>query len=349
MLRPKTPRATYKRSVSRMLLGAAAVAVFSATLTPPFASIAGASLFSLFSSRDRSMERAPARAIDNSQTITLLRAATNIDPNASRGGGDVRLVGDSALIADANPFADAPSVHREHGSADQIMRYTVQEGDTLSQVATMFDVRVSTIVWANDLASGKDIHPGQTLLILPIDGVQHTVAKNDTLASIAKKYGGDEKEILVYNGLSEGTLVVGAVLTVPGGEEPRVVKKVTENRVAHGKSGSFLNPLPGAVRTQGIHGYNAVDFGAPIGTPVRAAARGTVIVARAGAWNGGYGTYVVIDHGNGVQTLYAHLSSIAVVEGQMIAQGDSVGGVGSTGRSTGPHLHFEVRGAKNPF
>jgi murein DD-endopeptidase MepM/ murein hydrolase activator NlpD len=117
-----------------------------------------------------------------------------------------------------------------------------------------------------------------------------------------------------------------------------------------GSSNWMIKPINGAVRTQGIHGYNAVDLAAPVGTPIYAAAEGTVIIANSnGAWNGGYGNYVVIKHANGAQTLYAHMSSVLVSVGESVSQGVQIGAVGMTGKSTGAHLHFEVRGAKNPF
>ncbi|MBI3075361.1 MAG: M23 family metallopeptidase, partial [Parcubacteria group bacterium] len=107
--------------------------------------------------------------------------------------------------------------------------------------------------------------------------------------------------------------------------------------------------VSGGRKTQGLHGFNGVDIGAPYGTPVYAAAAGTVIVSRPSGWNGGYGQYVVISHSNGTQTLYSHMGSIVASEGAYLEQGQILGYVGSTGRSTGPHLHFEVRGARNPF
>ena len=103
------------------------------------------------------------------------------------------------------------------------------------------------------------------------------------------------------------------------------------------------------MRTQGVHGYNGIDIGAGRGTAIYAAAAGTVIVSRSSGWNGGYGNYVVIAHDNGVQTLYAHLDSVNVGAGQRVNQGSLLGGMGATGKVTGVHLHFEVRGAKNPF
>lgn len=116
------------------------------------------------------------------------------------------------------------------------------------------------------------------------------------------------------------------------------------------QNGYYSSPIPGAVLTQGLHGWNGIDLGAARGTPIRAAADGTIIIARGnGAWNGGYGNYVVITHSNGSQTLYAHMTSIAVSAGRSVFSGQVIGYVGSTGLSTGAHLHFEVRGAANPF
>lgn len=284
----------------------------------------------------------------------LLQGARNVDPNPSKGGGDVVVDNSEALVAETSPFSGSSKDQTAPASPDQISLYLVQEGDTLSQVAQMFNVSVSTVVWANELSSSEDIHPGQTLLILPISGVQHIVEKGDTVGSIAKKYNGDEEEIRVYNGLSEDTtLAVGETITVPGGIiEEEAPATATYTKVATGGqnlSGYFIHPVPGSVKTQGIHGYNALDFGAPYGTPIRAAAAGTVIVSRSGGWNGGYGNYVVIDHPNGTQTLYSHNSSNTVWQGQKVVAGQIIGYIGSTGRSTGNHLHFEVRGAKNPF
>jgi murein DD-endopeptidase MepM/ murein hydrolase activator NlpD len=112
----------------------------------------------------------------------------------------------------------------------------------------------------------------------------------------------------------------------------------------------FIKPTQG-IRTQGLHGANAVDIGVPVGTSVVASASGKVITAKYGEgnpWFGGYGNHIVIEHSNGIQTLYAHLSGVAVSVGDIVSQGERIGSSGNTGRSTGPHLHFEVRGAKNP-
>lgn len=218
----------------------------------------------------------------------------------------------------------------------------------------MFGVTTNTIIWANDIKRGGLIRVGQELVILPISGVQHTVAEGDTLRSIAKKYDGNLEEIIGFNGLAEdAVLAVGSVVVIPDGEISAPIYSGSTAK-AHGTGGPlyesyYIRPLSGGTKTQGLHGYNGVDLGAPIGTPIFAAASGEVILSRNRGWNGGYGTYIVIKHSNGTQTLYAHNSENIVNTGWHVVQGQVIGYVGSTGKSTGPHLHFEVRGAKNPF
>ncbi len=289
----------------------------------------------------------------NSQTIGLAIGSTN--PAASTGGSEIMVTDDGALI----PEATAEGISNQAKSSDQISLYVVREGDSLSQIAEMFGVSVNTIAWANDFERGATIQPGQRLIILPISGVQHTVQTGETVKSIANKYKGDAAvdeilaEIIQYNGLDEaGTIAKGDIIIIPGGEEVRVAV----SGGASGKSSSvpsyvgyFMRPVNGAVKTQGIHGYNGVDLAASAGTPIMAAAGGSVIVSKSSGWNGGYGNYVVIRHDNGTQTLYAHLSSNIAAVGQKVVQGQVIGYIGSTGKSTGIHLHFEVRGARNPF
>ena len=233
----------------------------------------------------------------------------------------------------------------------EINVYVVRDGDSLSQIAEMFGVTSNTIRWANDLTSKQAIQPGQTLIILPVPGVRHVVKDGDTIASIVKKYDADTEEVLSYNQLTDGgSLSVGETLIIPGGAiaapAPAAVARSSSGAAA---ASSLGHPVPGAIKTQGIHGYNAVDFAAGPGTAIRAAAAGEVIVSKSSGWNGGYGQYIVIRHSNGVQTLYAHLMRNDVGVGAYVGQGQVIGGMGNTGRSTGTHLHFEVRGARNPF
>lgn len=291
-------------------------------------------------------------SVNNSVDVFSLPLLSSAGERGHLLGGPSSPVVDGVALAAEGTFG-ADTLLSEVPVSDRIALYIVREGDTLSQIAKMFGVSVNTIRWANNLRSADLIKPGQELLILPVSGVRYTVREGDTLASIAKKLHGDVEEIITYNGLREGEpLRPGMALIVPGGELPdtphnrRQAPYRPTRRVA---VGYFINPLPQGVRTQGLHGWNAVDLAAPIGTPILAAASGEVIVARASGWNGGYGSYIVLRHNNGTQTLYAHLSRLVVYVGQKVVQGQVIGYVGSTGRSTGPHLHFEVRGAANPF
>jgi LysM repeat protein len=297
----------------------------------------------------------------NSQRHAFLSAARHPNPSPIKGGGGINVSREgTALVADPSHVYGQRSGSALAYSTGEIALYIVKEGDTLSQIAEMYKVTENTIRWANDISLRGTIRPGQELLILPINGVQHTVLRGDTVASLATKYKADEDEIRIFNGIEpEGTIAVGTTLTIPGGEiapPPAPTRTVAAASgasaaasTAPAASGYYIHPVPGAIRTQGIHGYNGIDFGAAIGTPIRASASGRVIVSRQGGWNGGYGTYIVIEHANGTQTLYAHNNSNAVSVGQQVSQGQTIGYVGNTGRSTGPHVHFEVRGARNPF
>lgn len=298
--------------------------------------------------------------------VKLLAARTSPETKTHQGGGDI-IVEEGVLLS-GGPF------HNEVGDdslgSGEISIHTVrpcteESCETLSHIAEMYGVSVNTILWANDIDDPKSIQPGDDLIILPITGVRHVVKDKETLASIAKKYGAETSEqveamindIMDYNRLaSESDISVGDTVVVPGGIMHTAVAAATPAKSgtptktqSGGSGGGFIHPLPGSVRTQGIHGYNAVDLAAAIGTPIRAAAAGEVIVSKSGGWNGGYGNYVVIKHSNGAQTLYAHASSLAVSVGTQVAAGDTIAYVGNTGQSTGPHLHFEVRGASNPF
>ncbi len=292
---------------------------------------------------------------ESAQGISLLKAIPHSDPNPAKGGGDV-LVEDGALVPSGDADRTESTVNTKTSNGE-INVYVVRAGDTLSQIAAMYDVSAKTILWANDLTSPSKIRPGDTLVILPITGVRHIVKSGDTIASIAKKYGGDMDDILSYNQLASASeITIGDTVIIPDGTiaAPAPTKSTNPARssgalATGGGSSGFVNPVPGAVRSQGIHGYNGVDLAAPAGTAVRAAQAGEVIVARGSGWNGGYGLYIVVKHPNGTQTLYAHLNSLSVTAGDSVVSGQTIGTVGNTGRSTGNHLHFEVRGARNPF
>lgn len=317
---------------------------------------------------NRGSQLSSGSAPDNVQTMELPKPALNINPSPARGGGEVQIVDDSALVPSEGPSGTIADIEKPKNGT--ISRYVVRSGDTLSGIAKMFGVSSATILWANDLPSGSSLKIGQELVILPVTGLRYTVKQGDTLASIAKKFSGNEDEILNYNGLS-GTLAVGSEIIIPDGEiaapAPKAVAKTTAKAKVSAKLGAepahdvgpvgtaaqdayYIAPLTSYIETQGVHGYNAVDLAAPVGTPILASAAGDVIVARAGGWNGGYGSYVVIQHDNGSQTLYAHMSKVITYDGAHVQQGQVIGYVGSTGKSTGAHVHFEIRnGVRNPF
>lgn len=323
-------------------------------ITVPFSVHAG--FFSkLFNNSEAEVVAAAPPATVSATDTPLLAALQNPNPMGARGGAEI-MVDDNALVS-AGPVGEDEIAEQKSGMGE-IRVYTVREGDSLSQVAQMFGVTTNTIMWANDLSKATAIQPGDTLVILPIAGVRHIVKKGDTISTIAKKYEGDADEILSYNQLdSSEDLKVGDIVIIPGGEmhtaPMQVATKAQPVKVGGATVGSgkgwLSHPAPGSVKTQGIHGYNAVDLAGSQGSSIRAAAAGEVIVSKSSGWNGGYGQYIVIRHSNGVQTLYAHLMQNSVGVGEYVTQGQTIGGMGNTGKSTGIHLHFEVRGGSNPI
>ena len=267
----------------------------------------------------------------------------------------------NALVSTRNPLGILPSI----GGSDQIVVYVVQAGDTPSAIAARFGISLNTLLWANNLRSAAAIHAGDSLIILPVTGVQYEVKKGDTIDRIAKKFDADAMDIMSFNGIAIGEpLQAGAEIIIPDGELASPAPSAP-SRAAPAPSrfaglpelkGFLLRPITGGrnaratrANPHGLHGFNGVDLANTCGLPVFASAPGSVIIARTSGWNGGYGKYIVITHPNGVQTLYAHLSAIHANVGDAVAQGARIASIGSSGNSTGCHIHFEVRGAKNPF
>ncbi len=318
------------------------------------------SLVSLWSNEDKSVIFNTKVEPQNSQTIDFLEAAVNIDPKKAMGGGGINM-SETALFPDLSPDGKTIAEIESDEYQGKVSLYVVRTGDTLPQIAKMFNVSVNTILWANDLVRNEALRTGKTLVILPVDGIQHTIQKGETLRGIAKKYKGDVDEIVAFNDLIKGNdLVDGDEIMIPGGSEvvveaPKSIQKSTpkstrSRTIAKYPSyeGYYTHPFPTMVRkSQKIHGFNGVDLAGPIGEPILAAADGVVVISRSG-WNGGYGKYIIIEHSNGTQTLYGHMNALYVGEGVRVRSGQQIGENGNTGRSTGPHLHFEVRGAKNP-
>lgn len=243
---------------------------------------------------------------------------------------------------------------------DAILAYAVQDGDTLSTIASAYGISLNTLLWANGLSVRSIVKPGQSLRILPVSGVVHTVKRGDTVAAIAKKYSVSEDQILAYNNIDDAQgLQVSQDVIVPGGEikAPVPVSRKTAvgsifsstpststPKLANGTKMVWPTDLTYIVR--GLSWYHTgVDIdcnGHANGTSTNdnyAAADG--IVQFAGVKRG-YGNVVEINHGNGLVTRYGHHYSLYVQTGQQITAGTPIGRCGSTGSSTGTHLHFEV-------
>jgi murein DD-endopeptidase MepM/ murein hydrolase activator NlpD len=246
----------------------------------------------------------------------------------------------------------------------EIVEHEVQSGETLSVIAYRYGVEVSSIKYANDALTNSDyLKIGQVIDIPPADGLYVTVEEGDSLVSIVEDYEGDLDATLEWNGLSEdGSLVADTELFIIDGEPQTVyvavsptyttttstttsyTPEVTHYDVAASAEG-WIRPTSGII-TQGYsswhYAYDVADSSKP---PILAAASGTVIKASSGTWGGGYGNHIIIDHGNGYQTLYAHAEVLYVNVGDYVDQGDVIAKMGATGRVygvTGIHLHFEL-------
>lgn len=250
---------------------------------------------------------------------------------------------------------------------DKTEEYTVRDGNTLSGIAGKFGISQDTVKWENDLKDTNAIKPGQVLRILPVTGVSHKVKEGDTLESVAKKYSANQQAILdfPFNDIPDDfSLKVGQILIVPDGSPPELpaVKKPRpqpkylatgpQSPAFEAPGGAqFIWPTSGSL-TQYYSWYHpGIDIANRSAPGIAASDGGTVIVA---GWpdSFGYGNRVVIDHGNGYQSLYAHMSNIYVSVGDTVTRGQLIGQMGSTGRSTGTHLHLEIHlkgSALNPL
>ncbi|KKQ44370.1 MAG: Peptidase M23 family protein [Candidatus Woesebacteria bacterium GW2011_GWA1_37_8] len=235
---------------------------------------------------------------------------------------------------------------------DKIIEYEVQEGDNVASIAEKFGISTETVLWQNNLDAKSKIKIGQNLQILPVTGMSHKVSKGDTVYSIAKKYDTSPQAVVdfPFNAfVNDETfeLAIGQIVIVPDGVKPKEaqssprIRQITPDAGTVVASGSFVWPTSGTI-TQNFYWYHkGIDIANRAAPDVLAADSGKVVSA--GWLDGyGYGNRVIIDHGNGYRTLYAHLQKIYVIPGQTVARGSAVGKMGSTGRSTGTHLHFEV-------
>ncbi|MBC7331737.1 MAG: M23 family metallopeptidase [Synergistetes bacterium] len=240
----------------------------------------------------------------------------------------------------------------------RVVTYVVKPGDTLWDISKKFNISIDTIISANELKNLDLLKIGQVLKIPNVSGVFHKVKAGDSLYEIAKLYKADIKEIEKYNIDKDlKTLKVGTLIFVPGGKLPEKPNPSRPRWLAsRGTSRTFMWPLRGRItsrfgwrrdplsRRREFH--TGLDIAAERGAYIRASRSGKVVYA---GWRSGYGLLIVIDHGGGWETYYAHCSRVNVRKGQYVRRGEVIGRVGSTGRTTGPHLHFEVRKGGRPL
>lgn len=290
--------------------------------------------------------------------------------NANEGELDYISVAENDLmVMNATLNTLVPKDREKRGSES----YIVMNGDTIGGIASKFSISVETVKWANNLTSDM-VKPGQELEIPPANGVLITIKKGDTLAGVTKKYAGNEQSIADFNWLDYPfTLIEGQDLFIPDGKMPEAPKPVyasvpksyvsgsynasSSSGVVDPNVGKFLSwPAAGgrARISQYYKGtlHRAIDIADSSLPNLLAAAGGTVIFAGCtgycpplgSTWGGsGYAWAVQIDHGNGYTTFYGHMKNIYVRTGQSVSRGEAIGQMGSTGRSTGPHVHFELR------
>lgn len=313
----------------------------------------------------------------------------NLNPAPATGGGDITVVDDSALMPVEGPSGTLADIQKPKNGTISIylvregdtlssvaklfdvtpgtilsandlpsasklqvgeklvilpitgINYTVKKGDTLASIAKKYGGDVGEIESYNSI-DDSSLAVGSTILI-PNGEASAPAASNASSKSgtgVASKSGSTR---VLKSSYASGDVIPDAYN--PSEPSHNVGPVGSASEISY-----YISPLSHYIQTQGIHGYNAVDLAAPSGTPILAAATGDIVVARAGGWNGGYGSYVVIEHDNGSQTLYSHMSKVAAYDGEHVVQGQVIGYVGKTGEATGPHVHFEIRnGIRNPF
>src|SRR3989344_2340207 len=269
-----------------------------------------------------------------------------------------QITGPSAVLSATSEY---PEISTEESTKvrDKIYKYVVQEGDTVSTVAQKFGISEETILWQNNLDKKSKLKVAQELEILPVTGVSYKVQKGETIYSIAKKFEAEPQAIVDFpfnTFVNDETfaLAQGQTLIIPEGIKPQEAaprtgfasRRQTPNAGSVTASGTFVWPAGGNLTQNFAWYHRGIDIANKSAPDILAADSGTVVVS---GWpdNGGYGMRVIIDHGNGYQTLYAHLQATYVQVGQTVARGNAIGKMGSTGRSTGTHLHFEIHQGGN--
>ena len=279
---------------------------------------------------------------------------------------DLKIIHDSQeddfLLVDTmneELFSDSPQIALKTAAIKrkEIVSYIVESGDTISTIAQKFGITVNTVLWENSLSSYSVIRPGDDLDILPESGLTHKIRSGDTLGAIARANDVEVEDILEANNMSlNSKLSIGQKLLIPGGS--KIVRVATVAKTTKSYTGieaikNIVKPAPqktvankmawptvGNRITQYYSWrHKGLDIANKTGTPLFAADTGTIEFV---AWSNGYGYNIIIDHGGGKKTRYAHMSKFYVSKGDNVTKGEAIGEMGSTGWSTGPHIHFEV-------
>lgn len=281
--------------------------------------------------------------------------------------GNSQLAYSPDFLVSGSPFGQASGDNTQTVSTEQplqnrstITYYIVGDGDTISSIAKKFGISVNTVLWSNNLTAFSLIRAGNKLTILPISGVTYVVRSGDTVGKIARNFGIEENKIFQYNSIkSANSLVIGQTIIIPGGKQipagsttvarvisskannvVAVIEKLVNPRKAPDSGSAMLWPTVGHRITQYFSWrHTGLDIANKVGTPLYAAADGKVEFS---GWSNGYGNNIVINHGGGKKTRYAHASKLFVKVGDSVDRGEQIAAMGSTGWSTGPHIHFEV-------
>jgi murein DD-endopeptidase MepM/ murein hydrolase activator NlpD len=286
-----------------------------------------------------SPEQTPASSLANG-----LETSGTQPPASDMGGDQAADLGDVSIYNVVQPVDAAPG-------ATGFQVYVVRGGDTLSKIGAKFGLSYLSVYWANTsrLPDPSALRIGQKLVIPPADGVTVTVKANDTLSGFASTYHVSTRAIMTANGLTSTNVTVGQLLLIPVAPPALPTPKPgcgasCGSTVWHGGKLRWPVPASHTITQYFSSRHPAIDIGAPMGTPVVAAASGTVIWAGWKYSGGGVGggIEIWINHGGKLYTTYNHLSKVYVKVGQTVAAGQHIGNVGMTGNATGPHLHFEV-------
>ncbi len=302
---------------------------------------------------------------ENSQSLTLLSPNFAVVIPVATGGPLYDETNKDILVSNIGSMT-GEFFKKNIEDTNGVSIYIVKDGDTLSEIAELFDVSINTIKWENNI--GNNLRVGQELRILPVSGVMHTVKKGDTFSKIAAKYNVEIEDITIFNNIDSTKLTVGEKIMVPNGvknsSSPNIGVRIRSSRKIGGAAqhGYYQRPSAGKITSpfgprHGSYHYG-IDFGQYRGAPIVASASGKIVKivygCSVGSWDcgGGYGNNIIIQHSNSTKTRYAHLSKIIVKKGDDVVQGQKIGEMGNTGNvrprpqsyksTAGTHLHFEI-------